>query len=89
MVLSTSPDVKQHAKRRRSACWGSSSAFKDAANPANAPFSVSMLDVDCKGWAKEHDTVRETLEGHQKDDKKDNRRTPKGKITKVQSTGDA
>ena len=24
-----------------------------------------------KGWAKEHDTVRETLEGHQKDDEKD------------------
>lgn len=47
IVLSTSPDVKQQAKSRRSACCGSSSAFRDVESPPNAPFSWSwsILDV--------------------------------------------
>lgn len=45
IVLSTSPDIKQQAKSRRSACCGSSSAFRDVESPPNVPFSRSMLDV--------------------------------------------
>lgn len=45
IVLSISPDVRQQAKSKRSACCGSSSAFKDAERPLNPPFSWSILDV--------------------------------------------
>lgn len=45
IVLSTSPDVKQQAKSRRSACSGSSSAFRDVESSPNASFSWSILDV--------------------------------------------